>query len=260
MNEHRVGWAVRAAATLVLAFLALPILIIFPLAFNSSDYLRFPPTGFSMRWMEKVANDAQWLLATGLSLQIAIVSTVLAVALSLLVAVPLVRGKVRFKQGVYALVLLPMIVPNIISAMAMFFFFSEAKAFSSTLAIAIGHTVVAMPIAVIILSSTLQGVDVRLENAAMSLGASRWTAFRRITLPLIAPGLASAAIFSFLSSFDELLIAMFMGGQGTQTLPVRIWSTVVFQLDPSIAAISALLVLLSAFALFLSQTLANRRR
>jgi putative spermidine/putrescine transport system permease protein len=153
-----------------------------------------------------------------------------------------------------------MIVPNIISAVSMFFFFADVPVFGTVGSIVIGHTVLALPVAVIMLSSTLQGVDGRLENAAMSLGASRLTAFRRITLPLIAPGLVSAGIFAFLSSFDELLVAMFMAGHGDQTLPVRIWSAVQFQLDPGIAAISALLVLLSVAALLLAQFTALRRR
>ena len=176
-------------------------------------------------------------------------STAIAVVLSLLAAIALVREKIRFKQGVYALILLPMIVPNIISAIAMFFFFSDVKAFGSVASISIGHAILALPIATIIISSTLQGIDLWLENAAMSLGASRLVSFRRITLPLMAPGIASAFIFAFLNSFDELLIAMFMGDRSTQTLPVRIWSSVTFQLDPMIAAVSAILVLTSVAAL-----------
>jgi putative spermidine/putrescine transport system permease protein len=123
---------------------------------------------------------------------------------------------------------------------------------------AIGHTVLALPVAVILLSATLQGVDQRLEQAALSLGASRFTAFRRITLPLVAPGVAAAAIFAFLSSFDELLVSMFLAGPGQETLPVKIWNSVLFQLDPSIAAVSALLVLLSVVALGVTGLLQRR--
>jgi len=259
MNAGKVGWATRVAAIAVLAFLAVPILIIFPLALSPSEYLTFPPQGLSLRWLETVLDSADWRSSIWLSFQIAVGSTLLAVALSVLAALALVRGRFRFKQLVYALILLPMIVPNIISAIAMFFFFADsAAAFGSTVAIIIGHAVVALPIAVIILSATLQGVDGRLENAALSLGAGRYTAFRRITLPLIAPGIASACIFAFLSSFDELLIAMFMAGSTAQTLPVRIWNSVLFQLDPTIAAVSALLVVVSVIALLAANLLARR--
>jgi len=249
MTRRQVGWFIRVMAALVLLFLALPIVIIFPLGLNNSEYLRFPPQGISLRWMEKVLGSKDWLGSAWLSLKIATLATLLSVGLSLLAAHALVRGRIRFKQGVYALILLPMIVPHIISAIAMFFFFSTVKVFGTVGAISIGHAVLAVPIAVIILSATMQGVDQRLEDAAMSLGASRQTAFRRVTLPLIAPGIASASIFAFLSSFDELLVSIFLGSQGSQTLPVRIWSNVTFQLDPSIAAVSALLVLVSVLAL-----------
>lgn len=259
MNSHSVGLATRIAAILVLAFLALPIIIIFPLALSPSEYLTFPPSGLSLRWIEAVLESADWRSSIWLSLQIAVGSTVLAVIFSILAALALVRGRFRLKQLVYAVILLPMIVPNIISAIAMFFFFADkAAAFHSTVAIIIGHAVVALPIAIIILSSTLQGVDGRLENAALSLGAGRYTAFRRITLPLIAPGIASACIFAFLSSFDELLIAMFMAGSTAQTLPVRIWNSVLFQLDPTIAAVSALLVIVSVLSLLAANFLARR--
>jgi len=260
MTQRQVGWLVHVAAVLVLLFLALPILIIFPLALNNSEYLRFPPQGISLRWVNAVLGSKDWLASAWLSLKIATFSTVLSIGLSLLTAHALVRGKMQFKQGVYALILLPMIVPHIIAAIAMFFFFSTVKVFGSVVAISIGHAVLALPIAVIILSATMQGVDQRLEDAAMSLGASRQTAFRRITLPLIAPGIASASIFAFLSSFDELLVGIFLGSQGSQTLPVRIWSSVTFQLDPSIAAVSALLVIVSVLALLAANFFTRRSR
>ncbi len=259
MNEQKVGWAIKISGALVLFFLVLPIVIIFPLALSSSDYLKFPPDGFSLRWIDTVMHDSAWLESVWLSFRIALLSTLLAVVLSVLAALALVRGRFRFKQAVYALILLPMIVPSIISAIAMFFFFAELPLFSSTVSIVIGHAVIALPIAIIILSATLQGVDSGLENAALSLGASRFTAFRRITLPLILPGIASACIFAFLSSFDELLIAMFMAGTSVQTLPVRIWNAVLFQLDPTIAAVSALLVIVSVLALLAANLLSGNR-
>jgi len=260
VNSHRVGFLTSGLAVTVLLFLILPIVIIFPLAFNSSDYLSFPPESLSVRWVREVVTSPGWLASAWLSLRIAVVATVIAIALSLLTAIALVRGNIRFKHGLYALILLPMIVPNIISAIAMYFFFAEVNDFSSVAEISIGHAVLAIPIATIIIASTLQGVDQRLENAAMTLGATRFIAFRRITMPLIAPGIASACIFAFLSSFDELLVAMFMGDRNTQTLPVHIWSSVTFQLDPSIAAVSAILVLISVAALLAANFLTRKPR
>ncbi|KAF7959291.1 ABC transporter permease [Cupriavidus sp. UYMMa02A] len=258
MTERQPGISVAVAAGVVMLFLALPILIIFPLALTSSDYLSFPPPGYSFRWVISILTDSAWMSSIWFSLKVALFATVLAVGISMTTALALVRHQFPFKQAVYALILLPMIVPNVISAMAMFFFFSDIKLEGVT-SIVVGHAVVTIPVAVIMLSATLQGFDGRLENAALSLGASRLTAFRRITLPIIAPGLLSACIFAFLSSFDELLIALFLAGTAGQTLPVRIWNAVLFQLDPKIAAVSALLVLVSIFSLLAANMAGNRK-
>jgi putative spermidine/putrescine transport system permease protein len=260
MNPRNLGLFSYVVATAVLIFLAVPILIIIPLALNSADYLRFPPAGISFRWFEEVLSSSDWMSSAWVSVQIAIASTVISLIISMLAALALVRGRFRMKGAVYALILLPMIVPNVISAIAMFFFFSDLPGVTSFTAVTIGHSILAIPIATIILSSTLQGVDIRLENAALSLGASRFTTFRRITLPLIAPGIGSAFVFAFLSSFDELLIAMFMSGTGAQTLPVRIWNTVLFELDPTIAAVSTLLIVTTVICLLLASLGSGRAK
>ncbi|PWC19073.1 ABC transporter permease [Brenneria roseae subsp. roseae] len=249
MNRNKPGFISLALSTLVLLFLALPIIIIFPLAFNDANYLAFPPQGFSLRWMEKVLSSADWLSSLWLSFRIATISTILAMILSILMAMALVRFRFRGKTIIYALILLPMIVPNIISALSLFFFFSAVEIADSVSAIIIGHAVISFPIATIIISSSLQGIDSQLEYAAMSLGASGFTVLRRITFPLAAPGMISAAIFSFLSSFDELLISMFMAGNDVQTLSVRIWNNIQFELEPTIAAVSVLLILITVVML-----------
>ncbi|PWC13447.1 ABC transporter permease [Brenneria corticis] len=259
MNTGRPGLFSLIMALLVLLFLALPIIIIFPLALSPSAYLTFPPGGFSLRWVEKVLTDSAWLDSLWLSFRIAIMSTLLAMLLSLLLALALVRYRFSGKKIIYVLVLLPLIVPNIIAALSLFFFFSSVDIFNSISAIIIGHTIISLPIATIIISSTLQGIDSQLEYSAMSLGAGNFTVFRRITFPLAAPGMISAAIFSFLSSFDELLIAMFMAGNEAQTLSVRIWNSVQFQLDPTIAAVSVLLVLITIITLLTANWLTKQR-
>lgn len=259
MTAGSPGILTRLLAGMVLLFLALPVLIIFPLAFSNTGYLTFPPSGFSLRWMEEILTDPDWLASMWLSLRVAIAATVLAVALSLSTAIALVRMRFGGKQLVYALILMPMIVPNIITALSMFFFFSASAVFSNVVAIIIGHAVIALPIATIILSATLQGMDRRLDWAAMSMGAGAVTILRRITLPLAAPGILSAAIFAFLSSFDELMIALFMAGNEAQTLPVRIWNSVQFQLSPAIAAVSVLLILISVAALVIANLFSKSR-
>ena len=249
------GAAVRIAAALVIAFLILPILVIFPLALNAASYLSFPPRALSLHWVRQVVGDLAWTQALGVSLAVATLSALLALVLATAGAVALSRAPFPGKRAVYALVLMPMILPGIITSISAYFFFSEIGLVGSVAGIALGHTVLALPVALIILSATFGGFDIRLEQAALSLGAGRLAAFRRVTLPLIAPGLVSAAIFAFLSSFDELLMALFLSGPGTQTIPVRIWNAVQFQLDPSVAAVSAILLLVSVVALGLAALL-----
>ncbi|ATA24655.1 ABC transporter permease [Brenneria goodwinii] len=259
MNTIKPGLFSLTIAILVLLFLALPIIIIFPLAFSQTAYLTFPPSGFSLRWMERVLTNPDWLDSLWLSFRISVMSTLLAMVFSLLMALALVRYRFSGKKIIYVLILLPMIVPNIISALALFFFFSDVDVFNSISAIIIGHAIIALPVATIIISSTLQGIDSQLEYSAMSLGAGNFTVFRRITFPLAAPGIISAAIFSFLSSFDELLIALFMAGNSVQTLSVRIWNSVQFELDPTIAAVSVLLVLITIVFLLAANFLTKQR-
>ncbi|MEC5317806.1 ABC transporter permease [Brenneria populi subsp. brevivirga] len=259
MNTVKPGLFSLVMAMLVLLFLALPIIIIFPLALSPTAYLTFPPKEFSLRWMEKVLTSPEWLGSIWLSFRISVVSALLTMIFSFLMALALVRYRFIGKKIIYVLVLLPMIVPNVISALALFFFFSAVDVFNSISAIIIGHAVIALPVATIIISSTLQGIDRQLEYSAMSLGASDFTVFRRITFPLAAPGMISATIFSFLSSFDELLIAMFMADNDTQTLSVQIWNNVQFQLDPTIAAVSVLLVSITIMTLLTANLITKQR-
>jgi putative spermidine/putrescine transport system permease protein len=242
-RRWRPGPAALALATAgVLAFLALPIVVIALLSFTAGEYLAFPPPGLSLRWHAAVLRSPEWRAALGVSFRVALLATAASTTLSVMAALALVRGRFRWKRAAYALLLAPLIVPTIISAIALHFFFSGLGLIGTVAAIAAGHTVLALPVATILVTGTLQGFDVRLEQAALSMGASRWTAFRRVTLPLIAPGVASAALFSFLTSFEELLVPLFVAGPFTETLPLRVWNSVLFGLDPTITAVSTLLI------------------
>jgi putative spermidine/putrescine transport system permease protein len=234
--------AVLAWAALVLVFLLAPVVIILIVSFSAADYLTFPPPGLSLRWYQRFFGVATWRRAIGVSVQVASLTMLFATALGLAAAVALVRGRFRRKGLVYAVLLSPAIVPTVITAIGLYFFFVRLKATGSVLAMALGHTVLALPVVVIIIAATLQGFDLRLEQAALSLGASRLTALRRITLPLIAPGILSAALFAFLTSFDELLIPLFLSGVEVQTLTVRIWNSLMLEVDPTIAAVSSFLI------------------
>ncbi len=249
---------VLAVASAVLLLLIAPVVIIVILSFSGADYLTFPPPSLSLRWYERFVGAPGWRQAIVVSAKVAGLTTVFATALGLLAALALVRGQFRYKGAVYAFLLSPMIVPTIITAIGLYFFFAKLKATGSVLAMALGHTVLALPVVVIIIAATLQGLDVRFELAALSLGASRWLALRRITLPLIAPGVLSAALFAFLTSFDELLIPLFLSGVEVQTLTVRIWNSLLLEVDPTIAAVSSFLIAVTCAVLGASAVLRRK--
>jgi putative spermidine/putrescine transport system permease protein len=247
-----------AIAGATLLFLAAPVAIIAIVSFSSADYLSFPPPRLSLRWYERFLGVASWRRAIGVSIQVATLTTILATVLGFLASFALVRGRFRGKGAIYAFLLSPMIVPTVITAIGLYFFFARFKVTGSILAMALGHTVLALPVVVIIMAATLQGFDVRLEQAALSLGAGHLVTLRRITLPLIAPGVLSAALFAFLTSFDELLIPLFLSGVEAQTLTVRVWNSLVLEVDPTIAAVSTFLIGVTSAILAASALLRRR--
>ncbi len=251
-------YALAAVATGALVFLLAPVVIIIAVSFSGADYLRFPPPSLSLKWYVRFLGVPGWRAAIGVSLRVAGLTTVFATTLGILASLGLVRGRFRGKNAIYAFLLSPTIIPTIITAIGLYFFFARFRATGSILAMALGHTVLALPVVVIIISATLQGFDIRLEQAALSLGASRLTALRRITLPLIGPGILSAALFAFLTSFDELLIPLFLSGVGAQTLTVRIWNSLLLEVDPTIAAVSSFLIGITTLILGASALMRRR--
>jgi putative spermidine/putrescine transport system permease protein len=251
----RLGIAVFAA--LLLGFLLLPIVIMVLLSFSSARYLQFPPPGFSLQWYRKFFSDPAWMASLWLSVRVSFMCTVLSLVLGLSASIVLVRERFPGKTASYVLILSPLIVPGIIIAIAVFFLFSRLHMIGSPAAMAIGQAVITLPLVVVIVSATLQGFDQRLEQAAIICGASPARAFLSVTLPIIAPAVVSSALFAFLSSFDELLVPLLLADPGTITLPVRIWTSVIMQIDPTITAVSSILV---AFALVVLAVIAALRR
>ncbi|HLI11158.1 MAG TPA: ABC transporter permease [Alphaproteobacteria bacterium] len=252
-------WALWAIAGGVLLFLLLPIALIILLSFSSARYLQFPPPGFSLQWYRTFLQDPQWMTSLWLSFRVSLMCTGLSVVLGVLAAVVLVRRQFPGKTAVYVLILSPLIVPGIIIAIAVFFLFSRLHMIGSPVAMALGQTVLTLPLVVVIVSATLQGFDQRLEQAAIILGASPLRAFIHVTLPIIAPGVVSSALFAFLASFDELLVPLLLSSPTTMTLPVRIWTSVIMQIDPTITAVSSTLVAV-AVAVLLTAGLLRRIR
>lgn len=240
--------AVYAAAAAVFAFLLLPLAVILPVSFTSAEYLAFPPAGFSLRWYEAYLADRAWLAASLRSLRIAGVVTIVATVLGTLLAFSIVRGRYPGRGLVSQIATAPLAVPTIVYSVAVYGLFSSLKLIGAWHGIALAHTVHALPFVVLIVGAALRTVDPAQEQAAMGLGASRLGALWRVTLPQLRPALVSAAFLAFISSFDELVIAMFLGGSDV-TLPKKMFDNIQMEIEPTVAAVSVLQIALAALVL-----------
>jgi len=235
-----------AVVTTVLLYMALPILIIVVLSFSSASYLTFPPPAFGVRWYREYLGSGEWLAATGLSLSVAASVVVLATVLGTLAALGLARLPPLLRNVAAALILSPLIVPVIVVAIGIYYAYSRYGLVGTPVGLVLAHTCLAVPFVVTSVSASLAGFDRRLEQAALSLGATPWGTFRQVTLPLIRPGVLIGALFAFITSFDELVVALFLSGSGAVTLPRRMWDDLRFAIDPTIAAVSTLTIVLTA--------------
>ena len=254
-------WVPWALGALVLLFLAVPLLIVIPAAFNDSSLLQFPPRAWSLRWFREYFGNSDWIDATRTSLKVAAVVSLVSTVLGLTTAVLLTRHTFFGRDLVRALIMAPLIVPVIVVAVGLYYVFLRVGINGTFWGLVFGHTVITFPYATVVIGAALAEVDERLENAAVGLGAIRPRAFFEITLPLIRPGLVVAALFGFLISFDEVVIAIFLTSAQTMTLPRRIGDGIRFELNPTIAAVSTILIALSALVMLLSELLkAHLRR
>lgn len=243
--------AVRVLAAAVLLFLVLPLAIVFPISFSSSSSLQFPPPGWSLRWYAAYLDDPIWIEATLRSLWIAVVTMGLATPLGLMLAFALVRGNFPGRALANQIATAPLVVPTIIHAVAIYGLFAWLKLIGNWQGVVLGHVVHALPLVVLVVGAALRTVDANLELAALGLGASRWTAIRRVTLPQIRPAIVSASFLSFITSFDELVIAMFLGGSNW-TLPKKMFDNIQLEIEPTVAAVSVLQICLVAIVLALA--------
>jgi putative spermidine/putrescine transport system permease protein len=250
---------VRVLVVLLCVGLLAPILVVVVVSFSGDPYLRFPPSIYSLHWYERFLGDARWRNAILNSAAIAAMTSGFATLLGFLAAYAMVRAGFRGKGVITALLLMPLIVPHIVTAIAIYFLSAPHGLLGWKPWIALAHAVVALPVVLVILQSAMRAVDPNLERAAMICGCDRWGVFRRVVVPLMVPGLVSAALFSFLTSFDELMISLFLAGVRSETLPVRIWNSLLMEVEPTIAAVSALLILVTVIALGLDWAIRTRR-
>lgn len=242
---------------LVCLFLVLPIAFIAALSFGSSQWLIFPPPSWTFKWYQDLFADPRWLYSALTSLKIAAIVTVLSVIIGFLAALGLNRGRFIGRDVLRALFLTPMILPVVVLAVALYALFLKFGLAGTTIAFVIAHLLIALPFSIISIGNALEGFDKSIEDAAILCGASPWEARLRVTVPAISHGIFGAAIFSFLASWDEVVLAIFMASPMLQTLPVKIWSTLRQDLTPVVAAASTLLI---AFTILLMVAAALLRK
>lgn len=255
LSYDRLGglrWGLWLITILVSAFLLLPVIFIALLSFGSSQWLVFPPPSWTLKWYQDILADPRWLEATWTSFKVAVLVTVASVLLALPASFSLVRGKFRGRLVLRGFFMTPMIMPVVVFAVAIYALFLRIGLSGTLLGFVIAHTILAFPFAVVAITNSLQGFDKAVEDAAVLCGATPLQAKIKITLPAIRLGLLSAALFSFLISWDEVVVAIFMASPTLQTLPVRIWGALRQDLSPAIAAISTILVLITLAAMIVA--------
>jgi putative spermidine/putrescine transport system permease protein len=252
-------WVAGLLALAVGIFLIAPIIMVFPLSISSTPFLQFPPARWTFAWYERLTADPKWARAAISSLRVTAEAVVLSVIIGTAAAVAASRVTARLRAGMEVLILLPMIVPTIITAIALYSQYAPLGVLGSPESLAVGHTILAAPFVFITVSAALKGFDSNLELAALGLGASWRAMFRRIMLPAILPGLLAGAVFAFITSFDDIVLAIFLTNSSSRTLPRVIYEGVKDDTDPAIVALAAILITISFAAFILSLVSKGRR-
>ncbi|GAA4368507.1 ABC transporter permease [Actinomadura verrucosospora] len=255
--------ALRTWTFLVAAFMVIPTLVIVPMAFTESSRLSWPPRGFQMGWFQMLLTDPEWRAATATSVSVALWTALAATLLGALLSLTLVRGSFAGQRTLNVLMMSPMIVPVVIVGVGCYFAYVRLGIAGTTLGLVAAHTALALPLSVVSISTSLRTIDPDLERAAAGLGARPVTVFRRITLPQLASGLAASAIFAFITSWDDVVVAGFITSPTVRTLPVVIFNQLRTGLDPTVAAAATLLMLVTTVALLalgIGSFLRTRRR
>jgi putative spermidine/putrescine transport system permease protein len=246
-----------------LAFLFLPNFVVIPVSFNPIRVMDFPPRGFVLTWYQDYLDQPGWVAATITSLQVAVCVSLLSVALGSLAAYGIVRGSFPGKAIINTIIILPLIVPALVTAIAMYRVLSEFHLTGTVFGFVIAHTIMAVPFVVVVVSAALRGINIEVERAAQNLGATRLTTVRLVVLPMVLPAMLSGGLLAFLLSFDELLIAIFISSPTVSTLPRKLWDGIRYELSPTLAAVSTLLLVVSIVVLILVHVLrrglANRQ-
>lgn len=245
-------------ALLVALFLLLPIAIVVPMSFSTAISFEFPPPGYSLGYYAKYFTSEEWLHPTLNSFVIAIGATALTMLLVVPAAFGYVRYRFRGKTFVNLLMMAPLIVPHVVSAVAYYGFLGRVRLTGTLLGVIVAHGVLAVPVAFLVITATLKGFDRNLERAAMSSGAGPLRTFFHVTLPVLRPGMVVGALFAFLSSFNEAVVVIFIGGREASTLPKKMYESIRLESDPVIAVVSTLLVSAVMLGVLLSTFMRRR--
>jgi putative spermidine/putrescine transport system permease protein len=248
----------RAFCGLVFLFLIAPILVIIPLSFSSEPWFTYPLPGLSLRWYEDLFLNDRWRISINNSLIVAFFSTILATGLGTVAALGLSRNNLPARGLIMGILISPMVVPVVITAVAMYFGYALVGLVNSYAGIILAHTALATPFVVITVTATLTNFDRSLLRAASGLGGSPWIVFRKVTLPLIAPGVISGALFAFFTSWDEVVVVLFLASPEQRTLPRQMFSGIREQISPTITAAATFLIVLSALLMLVLELLRRR--
>jgi putative spermidine/putrescine transport system permease protein len=258
-------YAFRVICGAILVFLITPILVVMPLSFNAEDFftftpemLRFDPAGYSLKHYEDFFTNSDWQGALANSVKIAPAATLLSVSFGTLAAIGLSQPHVPARRAIMAVLISPMIVPLIISAAGMYFFYSRIGLQGTYLGVVLAHAALGIPFVIITVTATLVGFDNSLTRAAANMGANPVTTFFRVQMPLILPGVISGGLFAFITSFDEVVVVLFVGSAGQKTLPWQMFTGLREQISPTILAVATILVIISIALLTVVELLRRR--
>ncbi|MFT6677145.1 MAG: putative spermidine/putrescine transport system permease protein [Sulfitobacter sp.] len=255
----------RVICGAILVFLITPILVVMPLSFNAEDFftftpemLRFDPAGYSLKHYRDFLTNSDWQNALKNSVRIAPMATILSVSFGTLAAIGLSQPHVPFRRAIMAILISPMIVPLIISAAGMYFFYSRIGLQGTYIGVVLAHAALGIPFVIITVTATLVGFDNSLTRAAANMGAGPVTTFFRVQMPLILPGVISGGLFAFITSFDEVVVVLFVGSAGQKTLPWQMFTGLREQISPTILAVATILVVVSIALLTVVEILRRR--
>ena len=248
-----------ALSGVVMVLLVAPTLIVVPMSFSDSQYLEFPPRTWSTRWYDHYFGSPEWMLATRTSFAAAFLTMLVATPVGVLAAYGLHCSKIRFVRVAFVLMITPMMVPVVLVAIGAFYAYVQLKILYTMTGLVLAHTVLALPLVVIVTGSALKGYNMSQEEAARSLGAPRWKAFLTVTLPQIRFAVVTSALLAFLTSFDEVVVAMFISGGDNPTLTRNMFNALRDQIDPTIASISTIMILVTTGMMVLAQVFGQQK-